>query len=488
MQNNVKKNQKGTSLKKNSTSEFILETSYTQVSKHRQESGQTFETEMTNRLLAKGIVTKKLAANVSRGLKKIADNYFEGKKNYYWIESTTCITNMARVDEFIKKKHEVSKTNPHINKWAIFYRKEDRQTPQSPTTIRNYRKYLADEGIELCFGDDEINEYINGIVTTEEVKLSSIPVARAEMIPLSKIFQNINNRANIRKSVTTLTAGIIQQGFISLLTVVPESINGVLTGNFILIDADNRRTSLFEVMKLGHSFETGDDPLIGCAIIDWMTSEDPRCNDLIIDTNTKSHPWKMTDYIDFHEKTSAENIKVERKKNFSYKVLQFLRSDKARMTEILKDHKTGEFEKIPETYLIYVFGPRKHGNTLYRGLDTEQINSGDYRESQSNFESMKFFLNNVFHPFYCWFKTEFGNTRDKMIPRRFMGGLFQRYLESKDLNETLAIVEVFKNLGDNFPHLESDVNQGLWNIIEAELARNQVKAKSSTRTRRVPQL
>lgn len=472
MKNNAKKNKKSFSSKKNSTNESTFENSYTQVSKHRQHSGQVFETEITNRLLSRGIVTTKLSVGVSRGLTKISDNYLSGKKNHYWIESTTCITNMARVDEFIRKKEEVLKTNPHINKWVIFYRKDNRQNPQSPTSIRNYRKCFMDEGITLCFGDEEINNYINGIVDTENIIRRPIRMARAEMIPLSKIVKNKDNRPNILKSVDDLTSGIIEKGFITQLNVVPESINGVLTGRFVLTEGDNRNSSLLNLIELGYEFETGEDPLIPCSVVYWLTSECDESNGLIIDTNTKSYPWTMMNYIDFHEKTSAGNIEVEYEKNFSYNVLQFLRSDDARMTEVLKHpHKPGDFEKISESYLIYVFGPRKHGRTFYRGLDVDTIYDGTYRETEENFEKIKFFLDNIFHPFYYWFRTELEKKKyEKMIPRRFMGGLFYRYLENKDLGEVMSIIEVFKNLGDDLPRRESDVNHTLWELIDAKLA------------------
>jgi hypothetical protein len=47
-----------------------LKSSYTNVSKYRQESGEVFEKEIRNRLLKSGIVTSKHRVSVSRGLTK----------------------------------------------------------------------------------------------------------------------------------------------------------------------------------------------------------------------------------------------------------------------------------------------------------------------------------------------------------------------------------------------------------------------------------
>lgn len=447
-----------------------LESSYTDVSRHRQKSGQKFETEIYNRLLSKGIVTTKLRVNVSRGLKKVSDAYFEGKNNKYWMESTTCLTTQARVDELILKKSEVQKTNPDINKWVVFFRKDSRQRSQSAVTIKNYRKDFESAGITFCVGDKEINTYIDGIVRNEQIKIGRpIRMARAENIPLSKIFKDENNRPNIKESVVGLTANIIENGFFTQLNVVPISVNGELTGDYQLTEGDNRHSSLLETLKLEHSFESGEDPLIPCSVVHWLTSEDiEEVNKLTIDTNTLSYPWKLTDYIDRHEKLSAEGNVPNLEKHRSYLTLQLLRSPELRKTLYIKNSQTNEAEILPETYLLYVFGPVKHGRTIYGNLDTKLIEDGKYRENEDNPEIIKYFLKTIFHPFYAWYRN-FDPTRDKMLPRRFMRGLFARYLSVNTLSEIKMIVEIFKTLGKDMPIRESGITREFWDLIDSKL-------------------
>lgn len=453
-----------------------LESSYTDVSKHRQESGQKFETEIYNRLLSKGIVTTKLRVNVSRGLKKVSDAYFEGKNNKYWMESTTCLTTQARVDELILKKSEVQKTNPDINKWVVFFRKDSRQRSQSPVTIKNYRKDFESAGITLCVGDKEINTYIDGIVRNEQIKIGRlIRMARAENIPLSKIFPHPKNRVNIPESVDGLTAKIIEKGFITQLNVVPEYIDGEPTGRYMIIEGDNRNSSIIQVLQLGHSFESGEDPLIPCSVIHWLTTENKKeIAEAMVDTNTLSYPWKLTNYIDYHHDVSANDYVPNIDKHRSYSTLQLLRSPELRKSSYIKDKRTNEYEILPETYLIYVFGPVMHGRTVYGNFDKKLVESGLYREAEDNPETIKYFLKTIFHPFYSWYRNS-DSKRDKMIPRRFMRGLFRRYLTLNTLSEIKMIVEIFKNLGKNMPLRESDINSQFWDLMDSELEKRKLQ-------------
>jgi hypothetical protein len=463
----------------NSTNESVLQTSYTNVSTYRVKSGAKFETEMVHRLLSNGIVTTKLSVNVGRGLKKVADHYFEGTKNKYWIETTTCLSKQARVDELILKKFSVQQVEPSINKWVIFFRKESVMTKDSDATMNAFRKNLKDAGYTLCVGDDEINNYIDEIKITESISPRPIHVAKAMNLPLSSIFDNERNRENIPQSVSSLKSGILDVGFITQFNVVPEAVNGKLTGRYMLIEGDNRRTAFLELLQLGHEFESGNDPLVPCSVIHWLTTEDKReVAKLMVDTNTKSNPWAMTNYIDYHHKVSAEDYVPEPEKHSAYEFLQWLRTLQTRKTSILKSGGLNDFEYLPETYLIQVVGPRVHGKSLYTNTDTKRINDGDYRVSLNEMKFAKLFIEDVFHPFYAWFRTSInGRKRDKMVPRRFGRGLFQRMLKKDSYEDIITIVEIFKNLGDAEPLRESDVNEQFWKMIDSILEQKKLETE-----------
>jgi hypothetical protein len=459
--------------------EGSLQTSYTAVSQYRQKSGASFEKEMKSRLLANGIPTEKKSIEVEFGLVKMSDHYYAGRKKKYWIESTTCLTTQARVDELLNKKRVVQAEDPTITDWVIFFRKNPRQKEQSKTQLAKFRKQFEMNGYTFCNGDEEINKYIEFIIQTESINRSRIiNVAMAMMIPLSKIKFNVNNREIPDQNVQVLKDSIVQDGFVTQINVIPVYENGKPTGEYEAFEGHTRLRALLELLNEGHKFKTGDDPLIPCVVCDWLTSEDKETvARLLCRTNTTSRPWEMKNYIIFHHKTSAPTYVNNQQKHYSYGVLKWLRTTEARMTLVSKN---GTPVLFGENLLIYIFGPKKSDKTASKFLSTSIINEGDYRTDETEFKMIKKFLNTVLLPFHEWFTT--AEYFDNKTLRRFMSTLYEWYKSGKySINEIKFFTEYFKNM-NRPPVKESEISDSFWNELE-DAYTTYVSMKKKTRSK-----
>lgn len=457
-----------------------LQNAYTDVSRYRQKSGADFESEISDRLLSYGIPTKKKSMAVKYGLKKVSDFFYDGKKDKYWIEATTCLTTQARVEELINKKTLVQASDPTITKWVVFFRKNPNQAAQSKKTINSYKMQFEMNGITFCNGDLEINQYISSIISNEGIATKTfIRVATVMMIPLSRIIYNTNNREVPDKNVTILMNHILAEGFVTQINVVPEFIDGKPTGNYIAFEGNTRLRALNELVKMGHPFDTGvNDPLIPCVVCNWLTSEDKEIvARLLCHTNTTSRPWEMKNYIIFHHKTSAPTYVNNEEKHYSYSVLKWLRSNEARRTLLSKK---GSPILFGENLLIYIFGPKKSETSASKFLNTSVINEGDYRTTEDEFLMMNTFLNKIILPFHKWFSTD--EYFDNNTLRRFMSTLYEWYKSGDySIDDISFFTDYFKNM-NNAPVKESEINDEFWNELE-EAFENRTLATKKTRSK-----
>ncbi len=483
MKNNV---QNGSTLKLTNRKTHVqkhepeLQNANTLVSRYRVKSGADFESEISDLLLSYGLPTKKKSMAVKYGLKKVSDFYYDGKKDKYWIEATTCLANQPRVEELINKKTLVQAEDPTITKWVVFFRKNPKQATKSKSSINRYRKQFEMNGITFCNGDSEINEYISSILSNEGIATKvSIRVATVMMIPLSRIIYNANNREVPDKNVTILMNYIVAEGFVTQINVVPESIDGKLTGNYIAFEGHTRLRALNELVKMGHRFDTGvDDPLIPCVVCNWLTSEDKAIvARLLCHTNTTSRPWEMKNYIIFHHKTSAPTYVNNEQKHYSYGVLKWLRSNEARQTYLSKN---GSPVLFGENLLIYIFGPKKSETSSSKFLNTSVINEGDYRTTENEFKMMKRFLNKIILPFHEWFSTD--EYFDNMTLRRFMSTLYEWYKSGDySIDDISFFTDYFKSMS-NPPVKESEISDEFWNELgEAFQKRTSVTKKTRSK-------
>lgn len=455
-----------------------LETSYptstsaakTEVSRYRQKSGATFEREISNRLLVNGIAAVKKTVTVEDGLKKISDHYFVGKNNKYWIESTTCLTTQPRVEEFINKKKLVQEQDPSIKNWVIFFRKDPRQKEQSAKSIANYARQFKKAGIVFCNGDAEIDEYITSIIETEEMPSRPIiRVAKVMSIPLSRIKPNRLNRDLIPDSINTLKLNIVLNGFVTQINVVPESINGRLTGYYIAFEGHNRLEALNQLVAMKMEFESGgDDPLIPCVVCDWLTSEDKKqVANLLCKTNTTYRKWQTKNYIKFHYDTSSPQEIDIPDMHFSYDVLRWMMKKETRKTLVFDQD--NEQEILGETYLLYVYGPKKSSTATSFFLDNMCIHEGEYLTEAVEFKMMKKFHNEVLLPFHFWLRES--KRYDNLMLRRFMAGLYENFKECRySFKYAKMVLEIFKDM-KNPPIREKEVNEEFWGYIDGELSK-----------------
>ena len=356
----------------------------------------------------------------------------------------------------IAKKIEVQAQDPTITKWVIFFRKDPRQRVQSNTTLKRYAKYFTDAGFDFCNGDDEINAYIESIIANEDMASQPIiNIANVTHIPLSLIIDNENNREIKQTAVDMLVSAIIANGFVTQINVVPESIDGKLTGRMVAFEGHTRLAALRKLVGM----DMLEDPSIPCVVTHWLTSEDKQeVANLLCKTNTTATPWELKNYINFHFSTSLPNYVNDPEKNFSYGVLKYLRTAGARTSLVIKH---GEKMLFGENYLIYIFGPKKNSLTDAKFLDTSAINNGLFRCTNVEFTLMKKFMRNVLLPFHEWFYYQ--DHFDSQVLRRFMKGVWEEYKADggKSVEKIDQMINYFKTL-QTPPVKESDLDRAFW--------------------------
>ena len=455
-----------------------IQTAYTNVQVYRQQSGADFEKEIRDRLVSRGIITKKKTVLVASNpdVKKISDYFFVGekKKNKYWIEATTCIANQNRVEELITKKEKVQAVDPTINNWVIFFRKDPRQRTQPLSTIKSFEKQFTKAGYVFCNGDDEINNYIEGILKTEGMSSRpTINIAKGAMIPLNRIKKHPDNRTIESQNKDRLVDSITDVGFVTQLNVVPESINGVLTGYYLIIEGNTRYEALMDVVQMGNLPE---DVEVLCSVVHWLTSEDKEeVNELLCRLNTMIVNWKMKNYIKWHYDTSQPSRVDNPHKHSSYSVLTWLSSDEARRTLVQKNGKSS-FELLGETKLIYIYGPKLSNATNSKWIDTNLINKGHYR---SGTEDVPFFEKrlmeshrlDVLMPFHKWYFENDDVEFDMDVLTRFMKGSWERYKNANGDNtaEVNLLSEYFKQ---NPPVKATHIDNDFWKDAETYVKKN----------------
>jgi hypothetical protein len=473
---------------RSSTHDSTIQNAYTNVQVYRQQSGADFEKEIRDRLVSRGIITKKKTVLVATNpdVKKISDYFFVGGKgkNKYWIEATTCIANQNRVEELITKKEKVQAVDPTINKWVVFFRKDPRQRSQSKSTISGFEQQFTKAGYVFCNGDEEINNYIESILKAEGMlSRPTINIAKGAMIPINKIKKHPDNRYIEPQNKERLVDSITDVGYVTQLNVVPESINGVLTGNYLIIEGNTRYEALIDIVQMGNLPE---DVEILCAVVHWLTSEDKEeVNELLCRLNTLIVNWKTKDYIKWHYDTSQPSSVDNPHKHSSYSVLMWLGSADARRTLVQKKGKSS-FELLGETKLIYIYGPKLSNATNSKWIDTKLINKGHYRsgtEDDPFFEKrlMESHRLDVLMPFHKWYAENDHVEFDMDILSRLMKGSWERYKSGNgnNITEVNLLSEYFKN---NPPLKATHIDNDFWKEAETYIKKNLPKKSKVTRT------
>lgn len=416
-----------------------LNASKSMVQRNRKSIGDKFEKEMDRKLTSAGLYSSKKTVKTSIG-DFICDHFVETKKSTYWIESTIFVdTPQAR--KLNEKKRAIESTTNHIDRWVIFYKEGPGQ--KSRKNINAYTKTLENEGWTVLNGINEIDLFIN-ILSDDSMSIALnergyIRKPKLMEIPFEDILPNETNRdihdKAAEKDLLKLCKCILKYGFLTQLNVVPETINGVRTGKYKLIEGHRRHHAVVELIRkfYGKELEGGTFP---CVVVDWVTTEmHKQVHELMILLNTTTKPWNVENYVNSHFKAAEQVNNVE--KFFSYGTLKWM-------------YKTADANKFKHSKLLYILGPVSDANTAAsKWIDREQIKDGDYRITEKEFDKkMKPFVDNHLIPFIKWHMGSRNyDASNTTVADVFMKSLFFQYRTGmmKDA-EVSANVEAFKKI------------------------------------------
>lgn len=420
-----------------------LAASQSMVQRNRKLTGDKFEKEMDRKLTAAGlpgykkIVTGSLAGKQYRFE---CDHFIETLLGNIWIESTIFL-DTRRAMEFIEKRKEVEATGFKVDRWIILYKEGPGQ--KSRKNVKSYIKMLESNGWFVMNGINEIDTFIQA---TAEYSTSigvnengNIRVPKLMHIPFENIITNETNRdihdKSREKDLLNLCKCIVKYGFLTQLNVVPETVNGIPTGRYKLVEGHCRHHAAFELLKkfYGKHLEGGALP---CIVIDWVTTEEPeKVHEIMILLNTTTRPWNVENYVNSHYK-AAKQINAE-EKFFSYGTLKWM-------------YKTADENNFKHSKLLYILGPVADANTAAsKWIDRDQIKEGRYRITKDQVENkMKPFVENHLIPFVKWHMASRNYDASKTtVADVFMKEMFYHYLNGsitdKQINDN---TDAFKKI------------------------------------------
>jgi len=442
-----------------------LNAAKTLVQQERLIKGKKFEQEMNNALQQNGLCCSKKSCHTPDGT-FISDHFYEVNGKKFWIESKTMLsTEYAR--ELVNKKKYVQLTDPSIDNWIIFLK--DGKGTGSRKNVKAYIARCENAGYQVIVGYDAINKFIKKLSKNSRSiafdENGFIRKPKLMYIPIDKIKSNTTNRKIDPKAKEELKKSILHYGFLTQINVVPEVINGELTGFYLEIEGHHRTDTILDIMKeLGIHLE---DDKLPCVVVDWVTTENPQTvHELLVTLNTTTQPWIMEDYVKSHY-DAAESCN-DSEKQYSYGILKWM-------------YKESVKNSYKKSKLFYILGPVSDSNkATSKWIDREMIKNGEYRITEKEFETkMKPFTENHLIPFIDWhMKSDFYIASNTTVPDVFMKTLFYDYLRGKMSDaEVIDRINAFKEIPkDSMP---STANESEFGVM-LELIENKVSKKKPT--------